>query len=378
MDAVSRRSLLKALGSTGIAPDAALAFQGQAVEQAAAPAREPEKPKHSIRFSVIGLDHIHVNFLTDAVRRGGGELVSVQSTNQPALAAYQRRYPGVRVASSEDEILNDSSIQLVCSAAIPDLRAPLGVRAMRHGKDYLSDKPAMVSLAQLAEVRRAIRETGRIFAILYSERFEVRAAVHASELVKAGAIGKVVQMVNLAPHQLNEPIRPEWFWDPARYGGILCDIGSHQVDEFLHYTGSRNAEVVASQVANVNHSHRPKFQDFGDMMLRGDGGFGYVRLDWFTPNGLGTWGDGRTFIVGTEGYMEVRKYADIAGRRGANHLFVVDRKQTRYIDCSNVELPFGPQFVGDIVNRTHVAQDQEMALLAAELAMKAQRDARVL
>ncbi|MBS1874767.1 MAG: Gfo/Idh/MocA family oxidoreductase [Acidobacteria bacterium] len=378
MDAVSRRSLLKALGSTGIAPDAALAFQGQAVEQAAAPAREPEKPKHSIRFSVIGLDHIHVNFLTDAVRRGGGELVSVQSTNQPALAAYQRRYPGVRVASSEDEILNDSSIQLVCSAAIPDLRAPLGVRAMRHGKDYLSDKPAMVSLAQLAEVRRAIRETGRIFAILYSERFEVRAAVHASELVKAGAIGKVVQMVNLAPHQLNEPIRPEWFWDPARYGGILCDIGSHQVDEFLHYTGSRNAEVVASQVANVNHSHRPKFQDFGDMMLRGDGGFGYVRLDWFTPNGLGTWGDGRTFIVGTEGYMEVRKYADIAGRRGANHLFVVDRKQTRYIDCSIVELPFGPQFVGDIVNRTHVAQDQEMALLAAELAMKAQRDARVL
>jgi len=196
-------------------------------------------------------------------------------------------------------------------------------------------------------------------------------------LVKSGAIGKVIQTVNLAPHQIAEPTRPEWFWDPARYGGILCDIGSHQVDEFVYYTGSTVADVTASQVANVNHPHRPKFQDFGDMMLHGNGGFGYVRVDWFTPDGLGTWGDGRQFILGTEGYIELRKYADIAGRPGGDHLFLVDRKQVRYIDCKNVALPFGPQFVADVVNRTHVAQDQEQALLATELALKAQKNARM-
>jgi len=282
---------------------------------------------------------------------------------------------------SEDEILNDRSIQLVAGAPIPDQRAPLGIRVMRHGKDFLSDKPGIITLEQLAQVRAAIKETGRIYAIMYSERLEVRAAVKAGELVKAGAIGRVVQTVNLAPHQINQANseeRPDWFWDTARYGGILCDIGSHQADQFVYYTGSTSAEVSASQIANVNHPDRPKFQDFGDMMVHGNGGAGYVRVDWFTPDGLGTWGDGRLFIVGTEGSIELRKYVDIAGRKGGNHLFIVDRKETRYIDCSNVALPFGPQFVGDIVNRTHVGQDQEQALLATELVLKAQKNAQKL
>ena len=360
--------------------EAALAFHpaGQVAHEVAANARQDSAPQHTIRFAVIGLDHVHINRITDAIRRGGGELAAVHSTNRQALAGFQKRYGAVKAAASEDEILNDPSIQLVASAAIPDLRAPLGIRAMRHGKDYLSDKPAVTTLEQLADVRRTIRETGRIFGILYSERLEVKASVQASALVKAGAIGRVVQTINIAPHQLNEDLRPEWFWDPARYGGILCDIGSHQADEFLYYTGSTTAEVTASQIANVNHRHRPKFQDFGDMMLHGNGGFGYVRVDWFTPDGLGTWGDGRLFILGTEGYIEVRKYADIAGRAGENHLFVVDRKRARYIDCNNLDLPFGPQFVADVVNRTHVAQDQEQALLAAELALQAQKNARFL
>ena len=370
---VSRRSLLMA----GV-PGAALAFQPSQAQQVTVPGSQPEKPKYSIKFAVIGIDHNHINGITDALKRGGGELVKVHSTNQTALADFQKRYPEAKVAASEDEILSDPFIQLVASAAIPDLRAPLGVRVMRHGKDYLGDKPAMTTLEQLTEVRKAIKETGRTFAVMYSERLEVRAAVQAGELIHAGAIGKVVQTVNLAPHQVNEPTRPDWFWDPARYGGILCDIGSHQADQFVCYTGSTVADVTASQVANVNYKHRPKFQDFGDMMLHGNGGFGYVRVDWFTPKGLGTWGDGRLFVLGTEGYIELRKYADIAGRPGGNHLFLVDQKKATYMDCSKMDLPFGRQFVADIVNRTHIAQDQEQALLATELVLKAQKNARVL
>ena len=370
---VSRRSLLMA----GV-PGAALAFRPSQAQEVTVPGGQPEKPKYSIKFAVIGIDHNHIDGITDALKRGGGELVKVHSTNPTALADFQKRYPEAKLASSEDEILSDPSIQLVASAAIPDLRAPLGVRVMRYGKDYLSDKPAMTTLEQLAEVRKAIKDTGRIFAVMYSERLEVRAAVQAGELIHAGAIGKVVQTVNLAPHQVNEPSRPDWFWDPARYGGILCDIGSHQADQFVYYTGSTVADVTASQVANVNYKHRPKFQDFGDMMLHGNGGFGYVRVDWFTPKGLGTWGDGRLFVLGTEGYIELRKYADIAGRPGGNHLFLVDQKKATYMDCSKMDLPFGRQFVADIVNRTHVAQDQEQALLATELVLKAQKNARVL
>jgi len=384
-DGVSRRSFLKTTGPAGLMvglPEAAMGFQAnQSTQQVTVTVAPPEKPKYSIRFSVIGIDHNHIRGITDALKRGGGQLVSVYSTNLPALADFQQRYPDVKVAASEDEILSDPSIQLVASSGIPDLRAPLGVRVMRHGKDYLSDKPGIITLEQLAEVRHAIQDTGRMFAIMYSERLEVKAAVKAGELVKAGAIGHVIQTVNLAPHQVtnpNERARPDWFWDPARYGGILCDVGSHQADQFVYYTGSTTAEVVASQVANVNHPDRPKFQDFGDMMLRGNGGFGYVRVDWFTPDGVGVWGDGRLFILGTEGYIELRKYVDITGRPGGNHLFLVDKKQATYMDCNQVELPFGPQFVADIVNRTHVAQNQEQALLATELVLHAQKNARVL
>jgi predicted dehydrogenase len=312
------------------------------------------------------------------VIRGGGQLAAFYSTLPNAIVSFQKLYPNARLARSEDEILSDPSIQLVASASIPNLRAPLGIRAMRHGKDFLSDKPAMTTLEQLAEVRKVSAETGKIFAIMYSERLEVRAAVQAGYLVKDGAIGKVVQTINIAPHQVNAPSRPDWFWDPVQYGGILCDIGSHQADQFVYYTGSTAADVTASQIANVNHSSHPQFQDFGDMMLHGNGGAGYVRVDWFTPDGLGVWGDGRLFILGTEGYIELRKYLDIAGRPGANHLFIVDRKQIRYLDCSQVALPFGPQFVADIVNRTHIAQDQQQALLAAELVLKAQKNAKVL
>ncbi len=389
---LGRRGFLKGavggiVGAAGVLPAMGMGLGGDGAwieETLQAPAGADTAPKHHIRFAVAGISHDHIYGMVGAVIRGGGELVAVQGAEPEKLAAFQKRFPQAKVVKTEDEILNDSSIQLVLTSTIPVDRAPLGVRAMRKGKDFLSDKPGITTLEQLAEVRKTIAETKRIYAIMYSERLEVKAAVYAGELVQKGAIGRVVQTINIAPHQIVQGHgdagggsgRPWWFWDDSKYGGILCDIGSHQVDQFLFYTGSTEAEVVASQVANVKHKDHPHFQDFGDMMLRGDRGFGYVRLDWFTPDGLGTWGDGRLFILGTDGYMELRKYVDITGRKGGNHLFLVDGKQQRYIDCNNMELPFGPQFVADVVNRTHVAQDQAQCLLAAELVIKAQRNAK--
>jgi predicted dehydrogenase len=375
---VSRRSVLKVAGMMGGLSEAGLAFEPTRPLQhavAAAP-RQDDAPKHAIRFAVIGLDHSHINSIAETIQRGGGELVTVYSTNPQSLATFQKRF-GVRVARSEDEILNDASIQLVCSAAVPNLRGPLGVRVMRHGKDFLVDKPAITTLEQLADVRRTIQQTGRIFGIMYG-RLASRATLHAGDLVKGGAIGRLVQALQLAPHAVNPGTRPEWFWDPERYGGTLCDLGSHQADEFVYFTGSTSAEVTMSRVANVNHPDRPKFQDFGEMMIRGDGGLGYFRVDWFTPEGLGVFGDDRTFLLGTEGYIEMRKTIDISGRPGADHVLIVDRKSARYIDCKNLPLPFGQQFVQDVVNRTHVAQDQAAALLATELVLKGQKNAQML
>ena len=393
MKSTDRRGFLKQTGlMSSVAmmaglPASAMAFGGAerpVIEQAAAPAQSDDTPKYHIKFGVCGMSHDHIYGMIGAIQRGGGEMVAGWAGEDDKVAGFARRYPGVKIAKTQDEILSDPSIQLVLSSQIANERAAIGIRAMKNGKDFLSDKPGMTTLEQLAEVRQTIAETKRIYGIMYSERLEVKASVYAGVLVQQGAIGKVIQTINIAPHQIIQgkgdngggTPRPDWFWSTIQSGGILCDIGSHQVDQFLYYTGSTQAEVVESQISNVRHPDRPHFWDFGDMVLRGDRGLGYVRLDWFTPDGLGTWGDGRLFILGTDGYIEVRKYTNVGVSHQGNNLFIVDNKQARYIDCNNMPLPFGPEFVGDIVNRTHVAQDQEQCLLAAELVIKAQRAAK--
>jgi len=379
-----RREILEAAGFGSAALMAAVAMAPGAVQAETLAAIPEEAPKHHLRFAVCGISHDHIQGMIGAVQRGGGELVSWWGAEPDKRAEFVRRYPNAKVARTQDEVLHDPSVQLVLSSQIASERAAIGMRAMRAGKDFLSDKPGITTLDDLAGVRKTIAETRRIFAILYSERLEVRAAVHAGELIKQGAIGKVIQTINIAPHQIIQHPgdngggvpRPPWFWEDVQYGGILCDIGSHQIDQFLFYTGSTKAEIAAAQIANLRHPDHPHFQDFGDMMLRGDKGFGYVRLDWFTPDGLGTWGDGRLFVLGTEGYIEIRKYTDVAVSKQGNNLFLVDGKRARYIDCNKGPLPFGRQFVADIVNRTHNAQDQAQCLLAAELSIRAQQIAK--
>ena len=332
----------------------------------------------SIRFSTIGLNHGHIYSQTDAMIRAGGELVAFYAKEPDLVEAYAKRYPQAKRAQSEKEILEDNSIQLIISASIPVDRAPLGMEVMKHGKDFMVDKPGITTLKQLADVKRVQKETKRIYSIMYSERFENRATVKAGELVKAGAIGQVIQTIGLGPHRMNLKTRPEWFFDSKYFGGIICDIGSHQFDQYLFFTGSTQAEAIASQVGNVHYPQYPQFEDFGDVTLRGNGGAGYIRVDWFTPDGLKSWGDGRLTILGTDGFIELRKNVDIAGHDGGNHLFLVDQKETRYFDCSKEPLPYGEQLVSDILNRTETAMTQDHCFLATELALIAQQDAKKL
>jgi predicted dehydrogenase len=332
-------------------------------------------PKDSIRFSVIGLNHSHIYGMAQSLIAGGGKLISVFAKESDLLQSFIKRYPDVKVAGSEEEILGDNSIQLVASASIPVDRAPLGIRVMQSGKDFMADKPGIVTFAQFKEVKKVQKETKRIYSIMYSERLGNPAAVKAGELVQAGAIGKVVQTIGLGPHRMTPATRPDWFFVPDKAGGVLCDIGSHQCDQFLFYTNSKTAEVSYSQIGNFNLPKYPDYQDFGDMLVRAPGVTGYIRIDWFTPDGLATWGDGRTFILGTEGYIEMRKYIDITGRKGGNHLFLVNQKETKYFDCSAVYMPYGEQLVSDVVNRTETAMTQDHCFLATELALTAQKNA---
>jgi predicted dehydrogenase len=329
------------------------------------------------RFAAIGLDHGHIYGMCNGLIEAGAELATVYDPDPEKVKRFIEAFPQAEAAESEEEIWKDPQIKLVASACIPSERCALGLRAMEHGKHYFADKPAFTTLEQVDRARWKTEETGLKWGIYYGERLHVESAVFAGQLIEEGAIGRVVQVIGTGPHRANPKARPDWFFDPDCFGGILCDIGSHQIEQFLHYAGAKDAKVLHSKVANYKFKAYPRFEDFGDATLVADNGATfYFRVDWLTPDGLGTWGDGRTLILGTEGYIEIRKYIDIAWETSGNHLYLVNHEGEFHYDCSGkVGYPYFGAFLLDILNGTENAMPQEHAFKAAALCIEAQTQA---
>lgn len=334
----------------------------------------PVVPTGTFRFAAMHLDHGHINGQCNGLVEAGADLVAVYDPDPQKVEAFIKKFPTARKARTAEEILDDPAIRLIAAAAIPSERGPLGCRVMEHGKDYFTDKTPFTALSQLEEAKRVCTATGRKYAVYFSERLHVECAVYAGELVRSGAIGRVVHVAGIGPHRLSPSTRPAWFFQKARYGGILCDIGSHQIEQFLYYTGNKDATIQAARVANYRNPEYPELEDFGDVTLVGaDGATGYHRVDWLNPDGLSTWGDGRLFLLGTDGYIELRKYCNVAEEKEGDHLFLVDKKGERHLRLKGkVGYPFFGQLILDCLNRTENAMSQAHAFKAAELCLKAQ------
>jgi predicted dehydrogenase len=333
--------------------------------------------KGEFPIGVVGLDHGHIYGMCNGLKESGADVKWVYDPDPAKVDAFRAKLPEAAAARAEDEILDDPAVKLVASASVPDTRCPVGLRAMDAGKHFFTDKPPCVTLEQVAAARKKVARTGLRYAVYYSERLHVESAVYAEQLVKDGAIGRVVQVLGTGPHRISLSQRPEWFFHKSRYGGILVDIGCHQIEQFLFYTGAADARVLHSATANYNYKRYPEFEDFGQATFQADNGAtGYFRVDWFTPDGLPTWGDGRTVILGTEGYIELRKYVDVARDAEGDHVYLVDGKGARHIPVAGkVGFPFFGRLVRDCLDGTHEAYDQELFFRAIELAITAQQGA---
>ena len=329
-----------------------------------------------LKLGVLGIDHGHIFGMLANMKAQGCTCVQYW-TDGPAVTEdkFRRVFPELEKINDNKVILEDPSISMVLISAIPADRAALAIQAMEAGKDVMVDKPGCTTLAQLSEIKEVQARTGHIWTVNFSERFEVPAVTRAEELVFAGAIGRVVQTVGLGPHKQNLKTRPDWYFDKDRFGGILCDIGSHQIDQFLWFTSSQNAQIRHALIENTTMQEHQGFQDFGEMVLQSDKGHGYVRVDWFTPDGLPTWGDGRLFIQGTEGCIELRKYTDIGRPHMTNNLFLANGDKNELIPCDDAGLPYFPRLVADIQDRTETAVPQTHTFTTMELAIAAQMKA---
>ncbi len=325
-------------------------------------------------FAAAFLDHGHIYGQTNGLKDSGATLTWVYDPDPKKIADFVEKNPEAQIAESYEQILNDDSVKLVTAAAIPCKRAEIGFAAMQAGKDYFTDKAPFTTLEQLDTAKKLVEETGRKYMVYFSERLHNEAGMKAGQLISEGAVGRVLQVINLAPHRLSKSIRPDWFFEKEKYGGILTDIGSHQFEQFLAYTGAQDATVNFARVANFNNPDKPGLDDFGEASLTADNGASfYCRLDWFTPDGSPVWGDGRVFVVGTEGTLEARKYMDVARGAPASKIFLINGTEEQEIDCfEKVGFPFFGELILDCLNRTEKAMTQAHAFKAAELSMKAQ------
>lgn len=323
------------------------------------------------------LEHGHIYGMCNGLLEAGARLKWVYDPDPAKVKAFREKFPQAKAARSEEEVLGDPAVQLVAGAAVTSERCALGLRVMEAGKDYFTDKAPLTTLAQLEQAKAKVKETGRKYAVYYSERLHVESAVYAGRLVEQGAIGRVIQVLGTGPHREGTG-RPGWFYEKDRFGGILCDIGSHQIEQFLYYTGAKDAAIQYARVANYHHTQHPTFEDFGDAMLVGDNGAaGYFRVDWFTPDGLGTWGDGRLVLLGTDGYIELRKYIDVARDPEGDQVYLVNREGERHWSVrGKVGYPFFGRLILDCLNRTETAMTQEHAFKAAELCVRAEMEAK--
>lgn len=328
-------------------------------------------------IAAMALDHGHIYGMCNGLVEAGATLKWVYDPDPNKVAQFLKAYPDVQAAESAEQILQDPEVKLVAAAAVPNERGPLGIRVMESGKDYFTDKTPFTTLEQLEAAKVAVEKTGQKYMVYYSERLHVESAIFAGYLIEADTIGRVIQVTNHAPHRLNAPSRPKWFFEKEKYGGILCDIGSHQIEQFLYYTGNTDATVVRSQVANYANKDYPELEDFGDAMLVGENGAThYFRVDWLTPDGLGVWGDGRTVILGTKGYIEIRKYIDIARDKRGDQVYLVNDEGTfHYSVNGKIGFPFFGELILDCLNRTENAMTQAHAFKAAELCLLAQKQA---
>jgi len=330
-----------------------------------------------LQIAVMGAEHRHIFGQLKGMLDIGCECKAWWTEGENNISQdFFKKFPNIPRVLDKTILFNDPEISLILIADIPVKRASLAIECMKAGKDVMIDKPGCTTLEQLEAIKQTIYETKRIFSIDFSERFEVPSVQVASNLIQRGEIGQVIQTVGFGPHRLNIDTRPEWFFKNDQYGGILCDIASHQIDQFLYFTKSESVEIISSSIGNFTNHQHPEFQDFGEILIHGDKGQGYIRVDWYTPDALPNWGDGRLTILGTEGYIELRKYVDVAGHKGTDHLFLVNKQRCEYIDASKEPLNYFKNLFNDVLNRTETAMKQSHCIKVMRLAIEAQNSAK--
>lgn len=341
-----------------------------------APSFAPLKEPYG--FAIVGAAHGHVIDMANRLLAAGATLIRAYDADPNNTALLRHHFPEIPLAEDARRIYEDPAVQLVITAGIPSERAGIAIAAMEAGKDCMADKAPLISLEQLAALKQTIARTGRKYSVFYGESVISESVLFACELIRRGAIGRLCYVSGAAPHRLNAPSRPAWFFDRKQTGGLLTDLLCHQVHQFLLFLDAQGlpteAKPIASRVGNLFHRDLGDMQDYGDATIASRSGVsGYFRVDWNSPAGLSTWGDSRMVIGGENGMIELRKNCDIARDKSGNHLYLVNDYGEFYENVSGkMPLTYFPRFIRESIDGFTDPHEQRLALDAIELTIRAQ------
>ena len=339
------------------------------------------KPKEEYSFAIVGAAHGHIYQMAQGLISAGATLVAMYDADPANAVALRRAFPDAPLRESAQAIYADPTVQLVITAGIPAERAGIAIAAMEAGKDCMADKAPLISLEQLEALKATIAKTGRKYSVFYGESYDSEAVLLACDLIRRGVIGRLCYVNGAAPHRLNAPSRPAWFFHFAQTGGLLTDLLCHQIHQFLLFLDAQglptDAKPIASRVGNLFHRDLGELQDFGDAMINASCGVsGSFRVDWLSPAGLATWGDSRMTIGGESGMIELRKNCDIGRDKAPNHVYVVNEHGEFYQNVTGkLQKPYFPRFIRESIDGYTDPHELKLQLDAIELTIRAQMGA---
>lgn len=218
---------------------------------------------------------------------------------------------GASAAGRLEDVLEDPEVQAIYVAVPHDQLYPLARAALEAGKHTLVEKPMALTLEQADELIALAGERRLALGVFYELRHS-RPYAQARELIRAGAIGKVigVQVQTLIDKPLaywesgysGRSANP-WRGQKARAGGgVVIMNTSHQLDAVHYVTGLE----VASVSAEVGTLAAPvEVEDSASVNVRYDNGaLGSI---WAGASAVGARAgqDERFNVFGTRGQLKV-------------------------------------------------------------------------
>lgn len=259
------------------------------------------------KFAIIGCEHAHIEIFMQEMLALGHESTGIYEPNNTQLAKFFADKYQIPLVNDQMQLLQD--VELVGSSAINNEKIDIIERCEQLGKHIMVDKPAVTNRRDYERLQ-AVMKRGKIeIGMLLTERFHP-AVYTLKQQIDQGVLGELVSIGMRKPHLLNPSKRPAWFFSKERCGGILIDLLIHDYDLLRWFTGS---DVIQSEgyMAKRTLPEFPDFYDTASVQVLMEGNVtAQLHADWFTPSQSWTWGDGRIFLTGTEGFAELRLSGD--------------------------------------------------------------------